>query len=84
MNKRVVLLKHRMKAGEHWTLRQAKPIDVLLECEKEGLSWPQRVARLVCRQCEAERVIIEPEEKIVFTRTVPGVPPVFSPEDWPI
>jgi hypothetical protein len=27
-------------------------------------------------------VIIEPDEKIVFTRTLPGVPPVYSAEDW--
>ena len=82
MNERLILLKHRMKAGEHWTLRQAQPIDLLPECENEGLSWPRRVARLVHRQCEAECVVIEPEEKIVFTRTVPGVPPIYSPEDW--
>jgi pyruvate-formate lyase len=82
MNERLILLKRRMKAGEHWTLRQAQPIDLLMECENEGLSWPRRVARLVRRQCEAERVFIGPEEKIVFTRTVPGVPPVYSPEDW--
>ena len=82
MNERLILLKHRMKAGEHWTLRQAQPIDLLPECEKEGLSWSRRVARLVRRQCEAERVVIGPEEKIVFTRTVPGVPPIYSPKDW--
>ena len=82
MNERLILLKHRMKAGEHWTLRQAQPIDLLAECEKEGLSWSRRVARLVRRQCEAERVVIGPEEKIVFTRTVPGVPPIYSPKDW--
>jgi formate C-acetyltransferase len=82
MNERLILLKRRMKAGEHRTMRQAQPIDLLPECESEGLSWPRRVARLVRRQCEAEHVFIGPEEKIVFTRTVPGVPPVYSPEDW--
>jgi pyruvate-formate lyase len=82
MNERLILLINRMKAGEHWTLRQAQPIDLLPECEKEGLSWSRRVARLVRRQCEAERVVIGPEEKIVFTRTVPGVPPIYSRNDW--
>src|SRR5450759_911300 len=82
MNERLTLLKHRMKAGEHWTLRQAQPIDLLPECENEGLSFPRRVARLVHKQCEAEGVVIAPEEKIVFTRTVPGVPPIYSPKDW--
>ena len=82
MNERLILLKRRMKAGEYWTMRQAQLIDLLPECESEGLSWPRRVARLVRRQCEAEHVVIGPEEKIVFTRTVPGVPPVYSAEDW--
>ena len=82
MNERLVLLKQRMRAGEHKVLRQAHSIELLPECEDEGLSWPRRVARLVRRQCEAEQVVIAPEEKIVFTRTLPGVPPVYTPEEW--
>ena len=82
MNERLVFLKHQMRAGKHWILRQAQPIDLLRECENEGLSWPRRVARLVRRQCEAEQVVIGSEEKIVFTRTVPGVPPIYQADDW--
>ena len=63
-------------------LRQAAPIDVLAECEAENLSWPRRVARLVRRQCEAEQVVIAPDEQIVFTRTLPAVPPIYNSEDW--
>jgi formate C-acetyltransferase len=82
MNERLELLKHRMRAGEHKALRQEQPIDLLQECENARLSWPRRVARLVRRQCEAEQVVIGPEENIVFTRTLPGVPPLYSVEDW--
>ena len=82
MNERLELLKIRMRAGEHKTLRQAHAIQLLPECEAEYLSWPHRVARLVRRQCEAEQVLIAPEERIVFTRTLPGVPPVYTPEEW--
>src|SRR5512143_3207480 len=82
MNERLLNLKQRVRAGEHRALRQATPIDVLTECEAEGLSWMRRVARLVRRQCEAERVVIDPNERIVFTRTLPAVPPIYSPEDW--
>jgi pyruvate-formate lyase len=82
MNERLALLKKQMRDGEHKALRRGKPIDLLQECENEDLSWPRRIARLVRRQCEAEQVVIRPEEKIVFTRTLPGVPPVFSAEDW--
>ncbi len=82
MNERLVLLKQQMREGEHKALRQKDLVGLLPECEEEGLSWPRRIARLVRRQCEAEQVVIGPDEKIVFTRTVPGVPPVYSAEDW--
>ena len=82
MNERLELLKQRMRAGEHTKLRQEKSIELLHECEAEDLSWPRRVARLVSRQCEAEQVVIAPEERIVFTRTLPGVPPVYTAEEW--
>lgn len=82
MNERLAAMKDRVRAGKHHSLRQAAPIEVLSECETGQLSWPRRVARLVRRQCEAERVIIEPDERIVFTRTIPSVPPVYSTQEW--
>jgi len=82
MKERLVLLKQRMRDGEHKALRQAQSIELLSECENKRLSWPRRVARLVRRQCQAEQVVIAPEENIVFTRTLPGVPPVYTAEEW--
>jgi formate C-acetyltransferase len=75
-------MKERVRAGEHHSLRQAAPIEVLTECESGQLSWSKRVACLVRRQCEAEHVIIEPDERIVYTRTLPSVPPIYSAERW--
>lgn len=82
MNDRLPAMKNRVRDGEHRFLRQDLPIDVLAECETRKLSWPKRVARLVRRQCEAERIIIEPDERIVFTRTLPATPPIYSPKEW--
>jgi pyruvate-formate lyase len=82
MIQRIAALKNRLRAGEHHVYRQAASIDVHSECEIQQLSWPRRMARLVRRQCEAEQVIIEPDERIVFTRTLPGVPAVYSPQEW--
>jgi len=82
MNERLAFLKQQMRVGDHKSLRQAHPIDLLQECEAEKLSWPRRVSRLVRRQCEAEQVVIEPQEQIVFTRTLPGVPALYSAQDW--
>jgi pyruvate-formate lyase len=82
MNLRLQAMKERVRAGSHRKYRQSAPIDVLSECEQESLSWPRRIARLVRRQCEAEQVVIEPDERIVFTRTLPGVPAVYSDKGW--
>ncbi|MCK5804183.1 MAG: pyruvate formate-lyase, partial [Lentisphaeria bacterium] len=38
--------------------------------------------RLLRRQCEAEAPVIEPGQRIVFTRTVPDVPPVYDEASW--
>ena len=82
MNQRLESLKGRVRAGEHRSGRQSTPIDILAECEAERLSWPRRVARLVRRQCELEQVVIDADERILFTRTLPSVPPVYGPADW--
>lgn len=83
MNRRLETLKTRIRAGEHHLLRQREPLSLLPECEARGLSWMQRVALLTVRQCEAERVVIEPDERIVFTRTLPAaIPTIYSSQDW--
>ena len=83
MNERLNELKQKVRDGEHHILRKVEPVDVLSECQAENLSWMRRVARLTVRQCEAETVNIEPDEWIVFTRTLPAeIPPIYSAEDW--
>ncbi len=82
MNERLTGMKNRVRDGTHRSLRQLETLDVLGECEAGKLSWPRRAARLVRRQCEAELPVIAPDERIVFTRTVPGVPPIYTPEQW--
>jgi formate C-acetyltransferase len=83
MNERIELLKQGVRDGDHHVFRKTQPIDVLAECEAEGLSWPQRSARLTRRQCEAETPVILSDERIAFTRTLPAaIPPIYTPEDW--
>jgi formate C-acetyltransferase len=74
--------KLRIRNREHKEARLSAPPDLLAECEREGLSWPRRAARLVHRMCEAEQPCIHADERIVFTRTTPSVPPIYSPEQW--
>jgi pyruvate-formate lyase len=82
MNERLLSMRDRVREGSHHSLRQAMPIEVVQECESDHLTWPRRVARLVRRQCEAERIVIEPDEQIVFTRTLPSIPAIYSEGEW--
>ena len=82
MNTRLEQMRQRVREREHAVCRQTSIPDVLAECEKQHASWPQRVATLVQRMCEAELPVIQADERIVFTRTVPRVPAIYSPEDW--
>ena len=82
LTERLQIMKQRVRDGAHKKFRQAQSPDVLAECEAEQLSWPRRMSRLTRRMCEAEQPVIEPDEKIVFTRTVPEVAHIYSPLQW--
>lgn len=83
MNERIRRLKQRTRDGEHHVWRQSAAVELLHECEAEELSLPRRMARLIGRQCQAEAVVIEPDDRIAFTRTLPAsIPPVLRPEEW--
>jgi len=71
-------MKRALRDGHYKQLRSSQEVEVLAECEAEQLSWPQRAARLIRRMCEAQEVIIRPGERIVFTRTVAKVPPIYG------
>ena len=71
-------MKRRIRAGDHHRFRDTEAVDVKNECDAEGLSWPQRAARLTRRMCEAQTIIIGVDERIVFTRTVCKVASLYS------
>ena len=75
---RLAEMKRALRDGHYKQLRSSQEVELLAECEAEQLSWPQRAARLIRRMCEAQKVIIRPGERIVFTRTVAKVPPIYS------
>ena len=81
MNERLTGLRTRTRAGHFSQYRQLASPELIAECDREGLSWPMRMARLTQRMCESERVVVEPDERIVFTRTLPTVPAVYTTRD---
>ena len=80
LSPRLAEMKRRIRAGEHHRYRSADTVDIHAECEREGLDWTRRAARLTRRMCEAQTVVIEPDERIAFTRTVERIPPLYRPE----
>jgi formate C-acetyltransferase len=75
-------MRNRIRDGAHRIYRSAESPDVLPECEAEGLGWPRRVARAFRRVCEAETPVVLPGERILFTRTTPGIPPLYRDGEW--
>ncbi|MBI5820995.1 MAG: pyruvate formate-lyase [Verrucomicrobia bacterium] len=80
LSPRLAAMKQRIRAGEQRRLRDTQTVEVQPECDAEGLSWMRRAARLTSRMCAAQTVVIEPDERIVFTRTVCKVAPLFTEE----
>lgn len=80
LSSRLAAMKQRIRAGEQRRLRDTQIVEVQSECDAEGLSWMCRAARLTSRMCAAQTVVIEPDERIVFTRTVCKVAPLFTEE----
>ena len=78
---RLTDMKRRIRDGAHHRFRDRETIDVRSECDAERLSLPKRASRLTRRMCEAQTVVIEPDERIVFTRTIRKVPPIYSVEE---
>ena len=81
MNERLEILRQRVLDKEQRQYRQAEIPDLLPEFEAEQMSWMQRAARLTQRMCASEQPVIFPEERIVFTRTIPGVPPLYTQQE---
>lgn len=77
---RLEAMKERVRAGTHHPYRQNRTIDVRAEVEQAGLSPTRAAALVTVRMCDAEQPVILPDERIVFTRTLPHPPYPFSDE----
>ncbi len=68
------------RRGDHHGYRkegQFPPAETLA-----GLTDMERVTERLCQVLEAEEPPILPDETIVYTRTVRGLPPVYTDEEW--
>ncbi len=78
MNRNLLALKESVRDRRHRRHRLASAPDVAADCSAKGLSLTRRMARRLQMLCEAEAPVIEPDEQIVFTRTVPTIPPLYT------
>jgi len=78
LGSRLAEMKRKLRDGHYKQYRTSAKVDLIAEGDAEQLSWPQRAARLIQHMCEAQEVVILPEERIVFTRTTEKIPPVYS------
>lgn len=82
LNRRLETMRESVRRFDHARFRQATAPVVWQEFDAQGLSWTRRVSGLLARMCAAEQPVIEPDQRIVFTRTVPNVPLVYDDEQW--
>ncbi len=75
---RLERMKQDVRNGAYKRFRTSPPVAILAEMDAENLSWPRRAARLTRRMCEAQQVVIRPEERIVFTQTTTQVAHVYD------
>lgn len=66
---------------KHHALRRPSGMDLAAGYAAAGLSPHERVTRRFELMCKAETPVILPGEKIVFTRTLSDIPPVFTDEE---
>jgi pyruvate-formate lyase len=82
MNARIERLKHWIRTREYRTDSFENLCDFTKEMDADNLSWVRRVARLTTRMCEAQDIIINPDENIVFIQTTPVCSTVYNEDEW--
>lgn len=86
MNPRIEKLRDYVLRKEHHGLRRT-PARLGLEGLNVGFAAAdmppvRRSAEMLSALMRAEQPVILPGERIVFTRTVSGVPDIFTPQEW--
>jgi formate C-acetyltransferase len=82
LSERLQNMQIRVRDRECKRYRKTKVPDLLSEFAQSEISWMQRSELLTRRMCEAEEAAIEPDENIVFTRTIPDVPAIWDHDEY--
>ncbi|MDX9978575.1 MAG: pyruvate formate lyase family protein [Lentisphaeria bacterium] len=82
LSERLQNMRESVRRFDHARFRQSAAPVVWRDFDAAGLSWTRRVSTLLERMCAAEQPVVEPDQRILFTRTVPAVPLVYDDEQW--
>lgn len=82
LSQRLEAMRESVRRFDHARFRQSAAPVVWRDFDAAGLSWTRRVSTLLERMCAAEQPVVEPDQRILFTRTVPSVPLAYDDEQW--
>ena len=66
----------------HHVYRKVWSPDLATEFSKAGLTPTQRVSKRLIRVLAEEEPVLLEGERITLLRTIPSLPPLFTPEEW--
>jgi pyruvate-formate lyase len=82
MNERLQRLRDKTRERDYRKYREQSAPSFEKAFDREGLSWTQRAAQLTSEMCAAQRVVIDPDERIAFTQIVPPTSRLYSDGEW--
>lgn len=82
MNDRIQRMLAYIQSKKHHSFRQSVRLNIATEFRERGLSHMERAVERVIRVLEAEKPVILPDERILFTRTICEIPPIYTQEEW--
>ena len=81
MTERIEALRAYILSGAHHALRRADAPQPEVYRDSAKADY-ERTALRLCQALKAETPVILPGERILFTRTVPALPMIYSYEEW--
>ncbi|MCE5301671.1 MAG: hypothetical protein LLF97_01020 [Planctomycetaceae bacterium] len=82
LHDRIQAMRRRVRDRGYKVFRNSPPPCIVEEGRRRGLSLMRRASLLTRRMCECEQPLIFPDERIVFTRTIGPIPPLFDPDEF--
>lgn len=82
MTERIEQLRKLTLSKAHYTYRQDKVFDWSNEFYTANMPFARRAALQLVRLLQAEKPVILPHEKIVFTRTIKHLPEICTEAEW--